>query len=1017
MATNTKNIFIKVQADVNRATKDLKALNSGIEATKRKIDKKVAAMKALNKSSRTYAATLGKAKADIARWNSQISAAKRKADALRSSMGQLNSNTGKVKRAFRGLPSAIRSVAAQFIAIGLAIRGIRNTVKVVVDFDKAVTDLAAVMGRGRDEMGRLSESAKDLGSTTAKTATEVAMLQKELAKLGFTETEILNSTKAIIDLSVATGTDLARATEVAGTTLRAFRLSSYEMINVVDTMTKSFSSSALDMEKFAESMKHVAPIAASTNVDLETTTALLGQLANVGISGSIAGTQMRRVLLEMGTEGSKMTKALGFTVKTSEDLMRAFTSLRSAGLDLADAEDLVGKRAMASLLALTELSGESLRLQRNLENAKDTAAEMAETQLTSLSGKTTLLKSAWQGFVLSIDEGTGVMSTAFGSVIENLTEMLQRWQGAEGMMKAQGKALGQEMFKEFIPSLRSIDRLFADGEMDKGMGRLKSKTKEAADKTKELQRAVRFARLEYEKIYDASIIRTDRQDEAEKRLNDAIKAAAAQEEFTDALRDQIEVRERDILLDQWKEKHKGFLNTQIAKANKKLEAGLDLSAEDNRRASVANQILKERVEKQADLNREAAEAAERRAKEREKERNQSLKQLQQEKDALDKILTGLRERKFIEGSLDSQGFDDLSEPGQKRAESIAELEWWYSEQKRLAKEHEAEMTTIGLTPEEKIEKERVQLEMQQALRAEYRARRAEIEGTYAEEDGERKSQAYAESILNEQLSLDTKEQMLLDYYERGLINEDDYQKSLAEIQKRGMEVRKQLQAADVALARATASAIGQVGQVMISDQEDRDKALADIAKRFLIQQVTRALTSALTQIATQAFSEYSSVATYGAAGAAKYAAMSAQLMSVIRGAGWSGAQGFAEGGYTGPGGKYKEAGVVHAGEVVFSQEDVKRLGGWKAVDAIRPTNKQSKGGGYFDGGVVRPTADTRNVDAQEAQLEAISQMEIYTRVTDINEGQERVAEIVEAAELGGTPGRVGHFKRGTALVN
>jgi len=61
MATNTKNIFIKVQADVNRATKDLKALNSGIEATKRKIDKKVAAMKALNKSSRTYAATLGKA--------------------------------------------------------------------------------------------------------------------------------------------------------------------------------------------------------------------------------------------------------------------------------------------------------------------------------------------------------------------------------------------------------------------------------------------------------------------------------------------------------------------------------------------------------------------------------------------------------------------------------------------------------------------------------------------------------------------------------------------------------------------------------------------------------------------------------------------------------------------------------------------------------------------------------------------------------------------------------------------
>ena len=45
--------------------------------------------------------------------------------------------------------------------------------------------------------------------------------------------------------------------------------------------------------------------------------------------------------------------------------------------------------------------------------------------------------------------------------------------------------------------------------------------------------------------------------------------------------------------------------------------------------------------------------------------------------------------------------------------------------------------------------------------------------------------------------------------------------------------------------------------------------------------------------------------------------------------------GFASGGYTGPGGKYEEAGVVHAGEVVWSQQDLKRWGGWQTVDALR----------------------------------------------------------------------------------
>lgn len=57
---------------------------------------------------------------------------------------------------------------------------------------------------------------------------------------------------------------------------------------------------------------------------------------------------------------------------------------------------------------------------------------------------------------------------------------------------------------------------------------------------------------------------------------------------------------------------------------------------------------------------------------------------------------------------------------------------------------------------------------------------------------------------------------------------------------------------------------------------------------------------------------------------------------------------FYTGGYTGPGGKYEAAGVVHRGEVVFSQEDVAALGGVRAVEAIRTGQMP----GYATGGVV-----------------------------------------------------------------
>ena len=56
---------------------------------------------------------------------------------------------------------------------------------------------------------------------------------------------------------------------------------------------------------------------------------------------------------------------------------------------------------------------------------------------------------------------------------------------------------------------------------------------------------------------------------------------------------------------------------------------------------------------------------------------------------------------------------------------------------------------------------------------------------------------------------------------------------------------------------------------------------------------------------------------------------------------------FADGGYTGPGAKWQPAGVVHKGEVVWSQADVARWGGHGIVDALRQGAP-----GYADGGPV-----------------------------------------------------------------
>lgn len=64
--------------------------------------------------------------------------------------------------------------------------------------------------------------------------------------------------------------------------------------------------------------------------------------------------------------------------------------------------------------------------------------------------------------------------------------------------------------------------------------------------------------------------------------------------------------------------------------------------------------------------------------------------------------------------------------------------------------------------------------------------------------------------------------------------------------------------------------------------------------------------------------------------------------------------GFATGGYTGPGGKYEPAGVVHRGEFVLNKESTNRLRDSIGLSGLNHINRTGRLPGYSSGGLVRP---------------------------------------------------------------
>ena len=331
---------------------------------------------------------------------------------------------------------------------------LRDSFNVIKDFDQGMANLASVVGKTREQIVALENDAKRLGSTTKFTATQVSELQTEFAKLGFSENEILNATEATLNLAGATGSDLATAAAVAGSTVRAMGLTAQDTAHVTDVMAKSFSTSALDMSKFSESMKYVAPVAKAAGVSLEETTAMLGALANNGISGSMAGTSLNRILSEIA--------------KTGKPVGEALADMSKEGLTLADAEDEVGKQANKALLILAGQTDTIKELNKEYINADGAAEEMAETQLKTVGGSLDLLRSAYEGFILKMNDATGAgnklargikfLADNFDSIMSLLAKLIKAFVVFKGVMLALKMRDRVKEFKAAGGSLKNMGR-------------------------------------------------------------------------------------------------------------------------------------------------------------------------------------------------------------------------------------------------------------------------------------------------------------------------------------------------------------------------------------------------------------------------------------------------------------------------------------------------------------------------------------------------------------------------------
>ena len=341
---------------------------------------------------------------------------------------KLNQGTKKTTKSFGGLTKSTAAMAGGILAAAAAFREITKVISTAIrtftKFEFEMAKVRAITGSTDKDFKKLSATAQQLGRTTFFTASQVAELQVNFGKLGFSTQEILAAQEATLLLATATQSDLGRAAIVAGAAVRGFALDASETARVVDVMALAFTSSALDIEKFQTSMTKVSPIAAAANITLEATTAVMGTLTDAGIEASIAGTSLRNIFLKMADPASDLSQHLGFTVDSTEDLEKALVQLNKESLSNAEMMELVDLRQVAAFATMVNGADNIQDLIDAFNEATGAAEEMSEIMADTLQGDIFKAKSAWEGFTISLFDGSNKISNSIRKILQNSSILL-----------------------------------------------------------------------------------------------------------------------------------------------------------------------------------------------------------------------------------------------------------------------------------------------------------------------------------------------------------------------------------------------------------------------------------------------------------------------------------------------------------------------------------------------------------------------------------------------------------------
>ena len=334
-------------------------------------------------------------------------------EGLKDAEGNASSSTSKIGGAFKTVGKVAKTAMVAGSAAAVAFT--KTSIDAGMNFDTAMSQVAATMGTTVDKIGDVKAKAEEMGRTTKYTATEAAEGMNILAQAGLSADEQISGIGTVLNLASAGAMSLEESASYTTGAVKGFGDSMSNASYYADLMAKGATLANTDVRGLGEAFSGSAATAKNYGQSADSVTLSLLRLAEQNVTGSVASTALNRAMADLYTPTDNAAKALdqlGISAYKTNGDAKDFNDLvdelngslqgmtaEQKNNALATIFTTQGLQAFNKMTASSDATVQ--KFWKGIQDSSGSAAQQAATQLDNLQGDMTLLSSATEGLELA----------------------------------------------------------------------------------------------------------------------------------------------------------------------------------------------------------------------------------------------------------------------------------------------------------------------------------------------------------------------------------------------------------------------------------------------------------------------------------------------------------------------------------------------------------------------------------------------------------------------------------------